>query len=105
MCVLGCNHSKILQGLFHKASCIRVKGFFFISSVAVFAVVVSRIFPIRFFTFLVRFFAASYPTVSAMAQPVPEHINFAKEEENILKLWKDLDAFHTSLKQSQGKPL
>lgn len=39
-----------------------------------------------------------------MSMLVPENINFAKEEENILKLWKDLDAFNTSLKQSKYKP-
>ncbi|OQV24391.1 Isoleucine--tRNA ligase, cytoplasmic [Hypsibius exemplaris] len=39
-----------------------------------------------------------------MAKPVPENINFPKEEENILKLWAELDAFKTSLKQSEGKP-
>ncbi|GAU93666.1 hypothetical protein RvY_05568 [Ramazzottius varieornatus] len=39
-----------------------------------------------------------------MSMLVPENINFAKEEENILKLWKDLDAFNTSLKQSKDKP-
>jgi len=36
---------------------------------------------------------------------VPEsNINFAKSEEEILKLWEELDAFQTSLKQSKGKP-
>lgn len=39
-----------------------------------------------------------------MVQPVPEHIDFAKEEEITLKLWKDLDAFQTSLKQSKSRP-
>lgn len=38
-----------------------------------------------------------------MAQPVPESINFPQEEENILKLWKKIDAFQTCLKQSKGK--
>ncbi|XP_033647297.1 isoleucine--tRNA ligase, cytoplasmic-like [Asterias rubens] len=37
-------------------------------------------------------------------QPVPDVINFPKEEEKILELWKKLDAFQTSLKQSKGKP-
>ncbi|OWA55321.1 Isoleucine--tRNA ligase, cytoplasmic [Hypsibius exemplaris] len=41
---------------------------------------------------------------TAMAKPVPENINFPKEEENVLKLWAELDAFKTSLKQSEGKP-
>ncbi|KAF4524980.1 hypothetical protein B566_EDAN011908 [Ephemera danica] len=39
-----------------------------------------------------------------MVQPVPEKIDFPKEEENVLKLWKDLDAFQSCLKQSKGKP-
>ncbi|XP_046687490.1 isoleucine--tRNA ligase, cytoplasmic-like, partial [Homalodisca vitripennis] len=39
-----------------------------------------------------------------MVQVVPETIDFPKEEENILRLWKDLDAFRESLKQSKGKP-
>lgn len=39
-----------------------------------------------------------------MSKLVPENINFPKEEEKILKLWKELDAFKTSLKQSEKKP-
>jgi hypothetical protein len=39
-----------------------------------------------------------------MVQPVPEKIDFPKEEEIILELWKKLDAFQTCLKQSKGKP-
>ena len=39
-----------------------------------------------------------------MAKSVGEHHNFPKEEEGILELWKKLDAFKTSLKQSEGKP-
>ena len=39
-----------------------------------------------------------------MIQPVPENINFPKEEEKILKYWKDCDAFKNSLKQSENKP-
>ncbi|XP_076363583.1 isoleucyl-tRNA synthetase [Tachypleus tridentatus] len=39
-----------------------------------------------------------------MAKPVPEHINFSEEEENVIQLWKKLDAFKTSMKQSKGKP-
>ncbi|XP_069101274.1 LOW QUALITY PROTEIN: isoleucine--tRNA ligase, cytoplasmic-like [Argopecten irradians] len=37
-------------------------------------------------------------------QPVAEHINFPKMEESVLKHWKDIDAFKTSLKQSAKKP-
>jgi len=42
--------------------------------------------------------------VISMAQPVPEHIDFSKEEEKILQLWKELNAFHTSLSQSKNRP-
>lgn len=35
---------------------------------------------------------------------VPENIDFPKEEENILKFWKEIDAFHSCLKQSKNKP-
>lgn len=38
-----------------------------------------------------------------MAKSVGETYNFPKEEENILELWKKIDAFKTSLKLSQGK--
>lgn len=37
-------------------------------------------------------------------EPVPESIDFPKTEEEILKYWKEIDAFQTSLKQSKGKP-
>ena len=39
-----------------------------------------------------------------MPYNVSEKINFAEEEERILKLWKDIDAFEKSLKLSEGKP-
>jgi hypothetical protein len=39
-----------------------------------------------------------------MAASSPEQHNFPKEEEKILELWKKLDAFKTSLKQSEGRP-
>ncbi|XP_075235221.1 isoleucyl-tRNA synthetase [Lycorma delicatula] len=39
-----------------------------------------------------------------MVQPVPETIDFPKEEEKILKLWKDNNVFKECLKQSKGKP-
>lgn len=35
---------------------------------------------------------------------VPETMNFSEEEEKILTLWKEIDAFKTCLKQSKGKP-
>ncbi|KAL1435963.1 hypothetical protein MTO96_010725 [Rhipicephalus appendiculatus] len=37
-------------------------------------------------------------------QQVPENINFSAEEENILKIWKEIDAFQTSLKLSKSRP-
>lgn len=39
-----------------------------------------------------------------MAKSVGESHNFPKEEEHILEMWKKLDAFKTSVKQSEGKP-
>lgn len=39
-----------------------------------------------------------------MPYDVAEKINFAEEEERILKFWKDIDAFEKSLKLSEGKP-
>ena len=40
-----------------------------------------------------------------MPTEVPDsNINFPKAEEEVLKLWNELDAFKTSLKQSKGKP-
>lgn len=38
-----------------------------------------------------------------MQQP-PERFNFPSSEEEILKLWNDIDAFQTSYKKSIGKP-
>ncbi|XP_070500777.1 isoleucine--tRNA ligase, cytoplasmic [Chironomus tepperi] len=35
---------------------------------------------------------------------IPEHINFSKEEENILKYWNEEKVFENCLKQSKGKP-
>jgi len=43
-------------------------------------------------------------SVVSMAQPVPEQIDFSKEEEKILELWKELNAFQTSLSQSKNRP-
>ena len=39
-----------------------------------------------------------------MVTPVPESIDFAKEEEKILELWQRLDAFRTSVRQSENRP-
>ncbi|XP_014785277.1 isoleucine--tRNA ligase, cytoplasmic [Octopus bimaculoides] len=39
-----------------------------------------------------------------MAQPVSETIDFPNEEEKILQLWEEIDAFQTSMKLSEGRP-
>ena len=39
-----------------------------------------------------------------MVSPVPDHFDFPGEEEKILELWKKIDAFQTSLKQSKDRP-
>ncbi|KAM9533612.1 isoleucine--tRNA ligase, cytoplasmic [Guaruba guarouba] len=39
-----------------------------------------------------------------MVQQVPENINFPKEEEKILELWKNLNCFQECLKQSKNRP-
>ena len=39
-----------------------------------------------------------------MVQAVPEKIDFASEEEIVLKHWDKIDAFKTCLKQSKDKP-
>ncbi|KAJ3038350.1 isoleucine--tRNA ligase [Rhizophlyctis rosea] len=36
---------------------------------------------------------------------IPANISFPKEEEKILEFWKEIDAFQTSLKLSEGRPL
>lgn len=35
---------------------------------------------------------------------LPEKINFPQQEDNVLEYWKEIDAFKTSLKLSEGKP-
>ena len=40
----------------------------------------------------------------SLSSAIPSNINFSAEEEKIEELWKQLDAFRTSLKQSKGKP-
>eukprot|EP01129_Flabellula_baltica_P007870 TRINITY_DN3088_c0_g1_i1.p1 TRINITY_DN3088_c0_g1~~TRINITY_DN3088_c0_g1_i1.p1 ORF type:complete len:1072 (-),score=281.44 TRINITY_DN3088_c0_g1_i1:18-3203(-) len=37
-------------------------------------------------------------------QQVPDRFDFPQEEEKILQLWKDIDAFQTSIKLSEGRP-
>ncbi|XP_013398434.1 isoleucine--tRNA ligase, cytoplasmic isoform X2 [Lingula anatina] len=39
-----------------------------------------------------------------MSSAVPDNMNFPKEEEVVLELWKKLDAFQTTLKQSKNRP-
>ncbi len=36
--------------------------------------------------------------------PVPDQFDFPAEEERILHLWKELDAFQTCLRQSKDRP-
>ncbi len=39
-----------------------------------------------------------------MAIAVPDYFDFPAEEDKILRLWKELDAFATSLRQSKDRP-
>ena len=39
-----------------------------------------------------------------MVTAVPDRFDFPCEEEKILALWKELDAFQTSLRQSKDRP-
>eukprot|EP00111_Clytia_hemisphaerica_P015991 TCONS_00047295-protein len=56
-------------------------------------------------SFFTRGISSSYALLQKnMAKNIGESYNFPKEEENILELWKDIDAFRTSLKLSEGKP-
>src|SRR6185437_16093962 len=36
---------------------------------------------------------------------VSDRVDFAAEEHRVLKYWSDIEAFETSLKQSEGKPI
>ena len=42
--------------------------------------------------------------VEGCLKNLPDHPNFPQREEDITQHWKEIDAFHTSLKQSEGKP-
>lgn len=35
---------------------------------------------------------------------IPEKLSFPGVETSVLQLWSDIDAFHTSLRLSEGKP-
>lgn len=37
-------------------------------------------------------------------QGVTDKINFSEEEEKVLLMWQEIDAFQTSLKLSEGRP-
>ena len=39
-----------------------------------------------------------------MVTLVPDRMDFPAEEQKVLELWKKLDAFQTSLKQSKDRP-
>jgi isoleucyl-tRNA synthetase len=38
------------------------------------------------------------------ARAVAAQFHFAKEEEKVIQYWRDIDAFQTSLKLSEGRP-
>ncbi|KAJ9080766.1 isoleucine--tRNA ligase [Entomophthora muscae] len=40
-----------------------------------------------------------------MSEEAPSHFSFPKEEEKILAFWREIDAFKTSMKLSEGKPV
>jgi isoleucyl-tRNA synthetase len=40
----------------------------------------------------------------ASFEPVTQPFNFPKEEEKVIAYWREIDAFQTSLKLSEGKP-
>jgi len=42
--------------------------------------------------------------MSETFKPLPEKLDFPGMEEKILKYWKDIDAFKTSVKKSEGRP-
>lgn len=39
-----------------------------------------------------------------MVQPVPDRLDFPKNEEEILEYWKSINAFQKSLKLAKGRP-
>ncbi len=39
-----------------------------------------------------------------MSRDLPERVSFPKEEEKVMALWKELDAFNTSLRLSADRP-
>jgi len=39
-----------------------------------------------------------------MVTAAPDHFDFPHEEEKIIELWRKLDAFQTSLRQSKDRP-
>src|SRR5690242_453006 len=47
----------------------------------------------------------SHPVNMSRVAQVSEKVNFAQEEHNILDYWNKINAFETSLKQSEGKPI
>ncbi len=42
---------------------------------------------------------------SLVFDQVSENVNFVKLEETVLQHWTDIDAFQTSLKMSEGRPI
>ncbi len=42
--------------------------------------------------------------LTSLHREVSAPFNFPKEEEKVLEFWKEIDAFQTSLKLSEGRP-
>lgn len=57
-----------------------------------------KLLPFRFFC------SFGHNDSFSMAAGAAESHDFPKEEENILKLWEELDAFQSCLRQSKDKP-
>lgn len=57
-----------------------------------------KLLPFRFFC------SFGHNDSFSMAAGAAENHDFPKEEENILKLWEELDAFQSCLRQSKDKP-
>merc|ERR1712108_30957 len=42
--------------------------------------------------------------VQLIMRAEPDKLSFPKMEESILEYWEEIDAFHTAMKRSEGKP-
>lgn len=43
-------------------------------------------------------------SLPAVSSPI-KHFSFPKEEEKVIAYWREIDAFRTSLEQSEGRPV